>query len=236
MRDKKSFVILGEIFTTKTALQSRIRNILYSYADNVYISRGDYDFMLAVLSLHPAHKLKIGAGVNAIISRQNPVYRNTRNFWVLRIDGSEADFSYTECLTNTSHEKRFYNACRVAVEPFTQMFKRDFFGRLESKTSLCEVTGEAISFTHSHVDHKYPNTFQKIVHDFIAEYSIDVAGLKISGDSDGVFQDAIADDEIKQKWVAYHNARAELRVVSPAANLGILNTIRRDPIAGVQTK
>jgi len=116
MSKRESYKIAGEIFSTKLALQERIKEILYRYQDGQYLSNNDFEFMLQVLKRHPNFEIKIG--VKAFFVRQNPVYKNTRCFWLVRFDGSGTDFSYQECLKPTSPEKKFFNACRVAIEPY----------------------------------------------------------------------------------------------------------------------
>jgi hypothetical protein len=226
MGKSQSYSIAGEFFKTKGALQDHIRQILYRYVDLQYLSQEDFGFMLEVLKLHPNSDIKIGVGAKAMYVKQNPIYRNTRGFWVVREDNSETDFSFFECLKETPHEKRFMNACRVSVEPYTIDFKNKFFSQLQSKIGRCPITGKTLTFTSSHVDHIAPNTFQNIVSRFIAELKINVSQVKINGKGeDGIFQDTFDDKELEKTWVEYHNAHAKLQIVSPGANLSILKTM-----------
>lgn len=223
MSKRQSYVIQGETFATKSALQDRIKYILYHWPHGGRLPVGDFDFMMEVLAMHPDAEQKIGVGVDRMEVRRNPVYTNTRGFWVIRTDGSETDFSYLECLKETPHAKRFLNACRVAIEPETMAFKNKFFGELHGEVARCPYTGEVLSFVGSHVDHKAPATFQALVDGFIAANHIDVSLVKINGKAvDGNFQDTFDDPALLRNWLEYHSGHAVLQVVSRTANLSIL--------------
>ncbi len=225
MSQRQSYIVAGETFKTKTDLQKRIKTILYQYQDREYLSQIDFVFMMEILEQHPDYELKSRSGVKAIYVKQNPVYKNTRNFWIVRLDNSETDFSYLECLKETSHEKKFLNACRVAIEPYTQEYKRKFFDNLNGKIYTCPYTHEALNFIGSHVDHKSPKTFKQLVKGFVSQHKVDVSQVRIVGSAkDNVFQDTFDDKEFEKLWVDYHNSHAEFQVISKKANLSLLKT------------
>ena len=39
---------------------------------------------------------------------------------------------------------------------------------------------------------------------------------------DGVMGNTLADEELEQRWISYHNQRADLQIVSRTANLSLL--------------
>ena len=220
MAKRQSYVVMGETFQTKSTLEERIRNILHCYRDGQSLSQADFSFMLEVLRWHPDYELKKGVGIKSIITKTNPFYRNTRCFWIIRQDGSDTDFSYLECLKGTPHEHKFINACRVAVEPYTQKFKREFFENLNGEQAICPLTGEPLFFIGSHVDHQAPRTFQQLVKEFVSHYNIDISQVEINTSAvDNTFQDTFADEKTEKLWVDYHNTHAELRIISRNANL-----------------
>ena len=89
MSKRENYVVAGEAFPTKSALQERIRKILHRYGEGQHLSDTDFIFMLEVLKRHPDYEVKNGVGIKAIYVRQNPVYTNTRNFWLIRIDDTQ---------------------------------------------------------------------------------------------------------------------------------------------------
>jgi len=222
MSKRESYEILGETFPTKRALQERIKGILYQYQDEQYLLDNDFEFMFEVLKRHSDFEIKNGVGTKAIFVKQNPMYTNTRCFWVVRLDDSKTDFSYLECLNTTSHEKKFLNACRAAIEPYTFEYKRQFFDKLNGETYFCPFTHQPLSFIGSHVDHKAPNTFQQIVKSFLKEYAIDVSKVKINSSAlDNKYQDTFDDVDLERLWIEYHNSHAVFRVISRKANLSL---------------
>ena len=103
-------------------------------------------------------------------------------------------------------------------------FKKQLFAKL-TEPYYCPYTGGELHEIGSHVDHKAPNTFQELVERFIQEYAIDVDSVQIAGDvEDNTYQNTLIDDNLRQKWIDFHNAHAELQIISPTANLSITRT------------
>lgn len=226
MGKSKSYIINGELFGSKTLLQERIKSILYGNKIGYFLNNEDFNFMLAVLQGHPESDMKIGVGVKGIFVDQNPLYKNTRCFWLVRQDNSQTDFSYIECLKETSEQRKFSNACRAAIEPYTQKFKKEFFSsNADNEPYYCPYTHEEIYYLNSHVHHKFPKTFTRLVHDFIDQYKIDVSQIPIiTGSVDNSYQDLFEDKVFERLWVDYHNNHAELQIVSSKANLSFPKT------------
>ena len=223
------FHIIGEYFPSKASLKRRILEILYRYADGGRLDEGDFKFMLDVLKMHPDAVQKIGAGVEGMIVRTNPVFRNTQGFWIERVDGTSTDFSFLSCLNGESSPlKKFSNACRTAIYPFIREKKKEFFR--ERAMAVCPYTGITISMESCHADHRHPMTFQHIMGSFIRERGIVVENARLKGDMvDGAISDVFDDIRLEMDWVNYHNAQADIQIVSMEANIGIL---RRNHEAG----
>lgn len=222
MRKHQSIVVNGEEFSSKKALQERVRSILHSYRSGNVVNMFDAPFLLSLFSRHPAADQKIGCGVAQIEVRKNLVYTHTQCFWIVRVDGTETDISYRECLSPTSHAQRFANACRAAVEPSTMAFKQRHFDSLSGQPYYCPLTGELLRFVGSHVDHIPPQTFSAILATFITRFDINVDAVVIDGRGiDGSIQDTLRDSVLEQQWIDYHDSVANLRVVSRAGNLSL---------------
>ncbi|MBL8090838.1 MAG: DCL family protein [Anaerolineales bacterium] len=220
MSKRRTYTIQSEIFPTKNALKKRIQEILYQYKIDQQLSNGDFLFMIEVLKNHPDYEIKNGVGINAIFVKQNPVYKQHRGFWVARLDGTETDFSYLECLKETTHKKKFINACRVAIEPYTQEYKRTFFNNLNGKVYFCPYTNEPLNFIGSHVHHEEPNTFQQLVKIFVTENMIEINNVEInSAAGDNLIQDTFKDKKLERLWIDFHNSHAKLQIISRKGNL-----------------
>jgi hypothetical protein len=220
MGKRQQFKISGETFKTKQDLLERIRRVLYAYEEGQTLNELDFTFMLDVLRLHPNVAQKIGCGVASMHVKENPVYPGKRGFWLMRTDSTATDFSFMECLSPSSNKKKTQSAFRSAIEPYCFKFKQGVFDKTLYGTTLCEYTGKRITFLDAHVDHKPPNTFEKLFNDFLAENGLDANQIETRGAGlDNVVQDEIADPELKNRWIQFHNERAELRVISREANL-----------------
>lgn len=219
---RQSFVVNGQLFKTKGELQNRVRGILWTYLEGQDLPIDDFEFMLDLFTNHPRADIKIGPGVKRIFVKQNPIYTNTRGFYLERVDGSQTDISYIECISPASKRKKFFMACRVLVEPFMMEFKQRFFDAVGG-VATCDFTGQEIRFIGSHVDHVPPNTFDTLVNGFIDHYNINLAQVELKDElADNRIQNELADEWLAELWVQWHNQRAKLRVVSRLANLSLI--------------
>lgn len=218
-----TYEVAGEVFHTKKALTERVRGILGSCALNTFLNADDFRFVRALLDRHPSAARKIGAGVRGIKVLINPKWNTSRAFWLYRVDGTDTDFSYVECITPTPKSKKFVCACREAVERSIIEFKKAHFNARGGK-DVCPVFGEPLSFMGSHVDHKAPKTFEWLVAEFIRLRGIDVSSVELAGEEDGSCRDRFADPVLSEDFRAWHDANADLWVVSARANLGVLRT------------
>jgi hypothetical protein len=217
---KEAYKILDERFPTKKALIHRIREIRDKYQDGEVLETYDLAFMLEILKTHPEYGQKAGAGIKSMSVETEPIWNRTRCFVVLRNDQTRTDFSFMECLKHTSHAHKFKIALRTAIAHEITLFRVKTF---EVGPVYCPCTGERLQYLGSHVDHKSPKTFNKLVSDFVDEYGIDVSGVVINGAGiDNNYRDTLADEELEASWIEFHRAHADLQVVSEKANLSIL--------------
>jgi len=215
------YEINGEVFTTKKSVEERVKYILYSYGKGGILNRQDTEFMLDLFTYHASYTQKVGVGIHHVSIRKNPPY-GTMGFWLTRTDGTETDISYLECLKGSSKRKEFERACRAAIHPYILDFKQNFFDDTPG-VYYCPYTGEEIDCDTAHVDHRRPRTFRAILDSFIAYEGLDVDKVEVLGKGlDGVMGNTLADEELEQRWITYHNQYADLQIVSRTANLSLL--------------
>lgn len=210
--------ILGKIFNKKS-LTDYVRKILHKYDVGQPINLSDFEFIRNLLNNHPSAKEKIGSGVDKILVVEQQKVGLNRHFLIVRIDGSETDFSYLACITQPNPYVKFCSVCRRVVGDQIINFKRTFFN--QNKSTTCPITGQAIKAVNSHVDHISPNTFDVLIQGFIAKYSInvkDVEYIQIDNQVGACFKN----DQIRDDFYRYHEENAKMRVVSIEANLSIL--------------
>jgi len=181
--------------------------------------------LLDLLRSHPSAESKIGTGVEAFEIRQNPRFTKSRCFYLIRIDASEEDFSYTKCLYPPTSLAVFKSICRKLVGIRLFWLKSAYFRKNASEDGRiqCPITGEWVTEDQAHVDHIPPDTFEKLVTDFITQNNINVEEVEIrEAEGETEVGKTFASTSLADEWVKYHNENAKLRVVSAYANLSII--------------
>jgi hypothetical protein len=205
----------------KTYVTGRCREILNASPAGEPIS-GEWDvFLREMIGFHPEASFKVGCGV-----RHFDVHVNSwggRTFWLVRLDGTETDFSFVSCVSPPAPRQDFVKACRTAVVPVVLAFKNKVFDNVDSVT--CPVTGETVVRETAHIDHAPPWTFEAIVSAFIAELiagrgPIDYSSF-VEPTRDGETVTRFIHPETADRFIEFHNARAALRATSRRANLSV---------------
>lgn len=158
------YTIGAHTFSGKDKIREHARRILDRHEPESPISGPAAAFLKELLARHPNYGRKVGVGVREIFVRINwkaEGYEN-RCFWIRREDGTETDFSYTECIWPTDHRKKFLIACRNAIREQVREFRDGERARL-GKIATCPVTGREFAVDEAHVDHVHPNTFESLV-------------------------------------------------------------------------
>lgn len=215
---KKIFVLNGVKYTTKKAVADKCREILYGYPNGATLGAEDFRFMLDLLGHHEDAEQKIGCGVECMFVAQNVVYP-TKGFYLRRVDGTETDFSFNTCMTQSTHEKDCRKAARVAIVDSIMRCKNEFFAG--NQNPVCEVTGETLTVATCHVDHKPPMTFQALWKEFLEVMDVEADSLGLIKHGDGQIFEQFSSAEFRRLWVEFHDSRANLRVISIKANLSL---------------
>lgn len=218
----KGYILNGEFFRTKDDVRSRVRGILYSYPVAARITGDDSDLLLALLQGHPEAARKIGCGIAGFEVRPNPRFPNERGFYLIRMDGSEDDFSYQKCLSTPKPMAVFKAICRKLIGWQMHWLKSAYFREYsrEDGRVRCPLTGQWTTESQAHVDHIPPDTFAKIVTDFIHENNIKVENIDLQEATD--IGKTFSSASLIESWVNYHKLNAKLRVISAFANLNIV--------------
>ena len=217
---KRKPVIVGNLrFDTKSAAKEWVRNLVARYPDGAPISPDDTAFLKDLLELHPRVDEKVGAGVQSFTIDTNWEYSNTRTIFINRTDGSRTDFSWVKCIDGETSDQLQMQALRVAIMDQIIAFKQGQF--LAGKTVRCPETGEELSWQHCHVDHCAPDTFDKLVADWLSAEGITIEQVAISPSRDSSFHRKLTNEAQRVSWWNFHNAKKRLRLLSPFANLSL---------------
>jgi hypothetical protein len=201
----------------KTIYKSRAKTILNELLIGPIYDEDATAFLREIVGMHPESAAKIGAGIARFEIRPSEVNPSQRTFWIIRVDGTETDFSYLKCITHPTPIQDFKAACRSAVVREIIDFKNRTFD--PGHDVVCRVTGELLSPDTSHIDHAPPWTFDAIAEAF-AEGRDLVASVRPT--MDGECRTVFSGPAIEAEFIAFHNERADLRAVSIRANLSVL--------------
>lgn len=222
-KQKPTYTLGGVTFDAKTQLNNYVKQVLANATPGAALEGESLAVVRDLLTWHPEAEQKIGCGVAAIEVRLTPDFgKNTRGFWLVRDDGTDTDFSYRKCVdSEQSYRKKFLSACRFSVKDHITEFKEEFF-RVAPKPT-CGLSGVAISPDNSHVDHTPPYTFDRIVQAFVTLNALDMDDPALTmGGVDGLLVPLFASPTMRDRFVAFHNNYATLRVISPFANTSIV--------------
>lgn len=200
---------------SKAELTKICRYILYN--TDVIVEDKYSKFLIEnVFKKHPNWVQKRGVGIKHIEVRNNKY--NQKNFYIIRVDGSETDISFVKSITYPNKISRIMRACRTAVYPEIEKVKNSVV-----LPFVCPITGETIYDKHLiHVDH-YDLTFEDLFYKWVSEKNIDELYEKtLKSKEDNNIEPYFDDDEINKDFLIFHNNNTHLRLVSRTANLSIL--------------
>jgi hypothetical protein len=166
--------------------------------------------------MHPRAADKIGPGIADLVIREG--YGRNREFHVIRIDGSEIDFSYLKALapqTAASARAELLAALRQEIARQIVEFKRD---RLE-RDPVCAVSGVPLTPETAHADHTPPWTFAALAGAWLeSQPHLELEEIGNRGRQ-------LADRRQAADWQRFHRWSARLRLIHREIN-GAIATCR----------
>ena len=200
VRDK--FVIGGERFATKKAVEERVRGILHN-APLGQLQGADRIFLTAFFSLHP--NVKKALFIEEVYVALHPM--GHRTFEVELTSGKRLDISYKKplrALTGLdSHKADVLLAMRQAIHPQILAF------RVRAQDGI--VFGE-----DRVVDHKWPDTFDALVKRFLEAEGVTFSDVVLIGGPNRLGKELA--DRWHKKWTEFHREHAVLRLVDRREN------------------
>lgn len=219
-RQKKEFHLAGKTYSVAAQVEANVRHIAEKAELGVPLAGKHFDFMRDLFAYHSRAEDKIGEGIEQIVVRRAARNKRNREFWIKTAGSDEwIDISWKECVRATTPLQEFENACRQAVRPVTQDFASRVFaeegrgGRL-----VCPITGAHFTRSQAHVDHDDPWPFKAIVAQFIRNEGLDVNVVEYDGFEHGSTRITLRDSSLADRFRAFHDSVARLRVVSATGN------------------
>lgn len=94
-----TYTVGGQAFATKDQVRSHASEVLNRSVIGVALDGADDRFARDLLACHPDASRKLGVGVEAVVVIVVPEW-GTRNFLVIREDGSTDNWSIKKCVAN----------------------------------------------------------------------------------------------------------------------------------------
>jgi hypothetical protein len=218
-----SMTLGGHVFPTKISVKRFVQSILRRDEGEIDPSSFAFAVMRDLLNYHPSAARKIGPGVCAIFVCVMPEHYYSKGFVLKRVDGTQTDFSYRECLNPSKPRDWFAQGCRTAIKRQVDALRDHVLG---AGDVYCPITGELLVGGNCHIDHAPPWTFAKIFEAFVDEFSIDFAMVDYADRHLDYSTESRLNDELAEKFSKFHDERARLRAVSVRANTVILRAGR----------
>jgi hypothetical protein len=207
-------------FKNKTELKEKCKTILYKYPKNSELKGNDLLLLKEVLSLHENYELKTKGLSYTIYVRPCPINPKNNQFYVVREDGSDTDFSYVKAITsNTTKSSRIKKILRDSINLQTIIYKDKYFKEnAVNGYVICAETGLKIKKKESHLDH-YPTQFDEIVKMWVDANSVKSEDIDIYYLGDNTTCWKMENQELLQKFIKLHEEVATYRVVLNKVNL-----------------
>jgi hypothetical protein len=105
------------VFKSRAALERYIKALLIEVPAGAELTGEAEEIVTDLINHHPKAAEKTGAGIKKIVVRPDQIWKKNKQFWIVRQDGTEIDFSYRKCLHGEmSRIDLFRAACRAAVK------------------------------------------------------------------------------------------------------------------------
>lgn len=201
-------------YPNRTAAVKAVGAILQSRPLNRRLDGEDAEVAMALFDMHPGAPEKaprgaVGHTIRRIVFREGIPQRC---FFAILPDGTEVDWSYRVALGVVPCGPSLTDAARAALADHVAAFKTDAFSRQEPHS--CAASGRLITFDEAHVDHAPPWPFVAILRAFVAEFGAPAVVAVEPWGSD------FADPADKARFLAFHHARAVLRILDGKVNIG----------------
>ncbi len=199
------------MFWSQEAIKKRCREIIAATPEDGPADYNNRAFLTDLLARHPDGERKLGCGIAYFAVRTT--WCKNRCFWIVRIDGTEEDFSFLKCASGkgTSKKRDFLAAARCAIRPSIIEFRAARFGSQRAIPS--DISGELVTLETCHVDHESP-TFYEIVEQYLEEYPDRIENPV----TQGVGTDFVQPDDAEH-FRRFHDGGACLRIVTASENL-----------------
>lgn len=214
------YVFGGMTFQSKEKLTNYVKYVLNNQKRGTFLEGKWFDVVNDILKQHENYQQKVGAGEYKIGVRACSVNPKNNQFYILRQDGTDTDFSFYKALTKRSQSSKVKESLRGLIKDQMISYKEDYFNENSDSKGycICPVTNLKITKKSSHLDH-YPVQFDQIVSDWLESNNLCFDGIGILPTQDNDTHGTLADENLADSFYKYHLLNAQYRVVLDKVNL-----------------
>lgn len=208
-------------FHSKGAAIEHFKAMLYRHPLGQAVPEPDATELSWLLGRHHDYEQKQGVGIACFMPHKTPVW-GTVGFKIVRVDGSETDFSYRTCLDGQKTPlASVVGAMRQEVSEDIRRAKREWFAAHRDADYFvpCALTGRRVGWEEAHADHAPPFPFRTLAVAFIKARGIEPSWEMLQPAADNQYVPLLADRVLAEEWKAYHHELAVIRIVAKGANL-----------------
>jgi hypothetical protein len=225
-----SITIGDKTFDSKSKALVFYKDILNSYEVGDCLSEDDCKNIsnLVYMGLSSeevkAYEEETGDYIKSVVIDTHPEFRNTKCFFLIGGTEEKQLFSCLLAINGAvSDDKRFLKACRHTISGRLREFKKQQF---KNRPVKCAITNEIVEWEDCQIDHKAPLTFSVIVKSFIVANKIDIRKVEYVSE---LTKEHFADQELADKFDAFHKEMAVLRVLVTKQNRKLSGGARIKP-------
>lgn len=210
----------GKNFKNKTTLTAYCKFVLNNQEKDTLLDGEWQDVMSDVLRMHKDFEGKTKGKPFQIGVRACFINPRNRQFYVLREDGTDTDFSYIKAITTRSKLSYVKETLRASIKEQTTSYKENYFKEnADSKGYVvCPETNLKIKKKESHIDH-FPVQFDTIVKDWTKMRGVKSEEIVLVRPPANSTVWEMEDKELLQSFIDYHKSVAKYRVVLNKVNL-----------------
>lgn len=204
-------------FRSKSAALAEFRRILNSQPIGLPLT-GDDDALVRLLlevGYHPEANEKIGSGIAHIVVLPSGLH-GTNCFWIRRVDGTTADFSYIVAVNGGVPPASYVKAAlRWEIDEQIAEYRSEQAPLISRGLVVCGLCGGPLAGGGVHVDH-YEPTFDELAEKFA---SVTGGWESLRVECVGATGRQLADRELGVVWQEFHRRTARLRATHEGCNL-----------------
>ena len=218
----KQTKIGSKVFETKKELKEYVQSTMYKVKKREPLKGILLKVVDTVFRNHPNYDEKVkGQTYDIAVRESSGPNKKYREFYIIREDGTETDFSYTVALSGRSSKiSDIKYALRQVILQQQWDAKTDYFEKHQDSKGyvVCPVTNLKIKYKEAHVDH-HPVKFETIVANWFKVNELSSETFELEDGGDNSICDVVKDKELERSFYDYHKEHAEYRVVLAKANL-----------------